>query len=127
MLILYACQFHEQETELPKDVSSISVSKSNGYGGINDRFFITIQDDPSKVLFRKIINNAQEGNQRIGMVAKQPDFDVLIRFEDGSTYGLNLILEDKEKQAMFAYVGHENNSYSISANDTLLLRNLFDQ
>ena len=124
---MFSCQSQGQETELLYDVSSISASKSNGYGGINEKFFITFQKDSQKAQFAEIINNAKESKQRIDMVKKQPDFDILIRYEDGNTHGLNLILGDTEEKASFSYVGHENYSYNISARDTKLLRNLLGQ
>ena len=57
---------------------------------------------------------------------EKPDYDILIRYENGDTHGLHLLLGNVEEESIIMYIGHENKGYVISPKDTNKLRRILD-
>ena len=56
----------------------------------------------------------------------KPDYDILIRYESGGTYGLHLILGNIGEESILMYIGHENIGYIISPEETSKIRKLIE-
>ncbi|MFD2923175.1 hypothetical protein [Halobacillus naozhouensis] len=82
--LLFACQSQEKEMTLLDDISSISISKSDGYGGINEDYFTTIDKDTLISKFEEALKNAEGKKQKGDVDSENPDYDILIRYEDGN-------------------------------------------
>ena len=60
------------------------------------------------------------------MTKEKPDFDILIRYENGDTQGLHLLLGNEGDERVITYIGHEKYGYIVSPEDTNELRKLLD-
>ncbi len=91
-LLLFACQSQEKEMMMLDDISSISISKSSGYGGINENYIATIDNDTTISRFKEALKDAEGREQKVNVDTEKPDYDILIRYENGETHGLHLVL-----------------------------------
>jgi hypothetical protein len=125
-LVLVACQSPSEEMTLLGSVSDISISESNGYGGLNENYFISINEAEDISSFEDVLKNAKRIKQDVDMTNEKPDYDILIRYANGNTHGLHLVLGNKGEESRIMYIGNEKNGYIISPKDTDTLRKLFD-
>lgn len=125
-LILFACQSQEKEMTMLDDISSISISKSNGYGGINENYIETIDKDTIISRFEETFKNAEGRKQKVDVDTEKPDYDILIRYKNGETHGLHLVLGKTGEKSRVMYFGHENNGFDISPEGTEVLKGVLD-
>lgn len=111
---------------LDDDISSISVSKSEGYGGINDDYFITIDEKSSTSEFQDILKKAENKKQKIDVDKESPDYDLVINYGKDKELLLHLVLGDKGEKSRIMYMGNEDNGFNIPAKDTKDLRTILD-
>ncbi|PIC57047.1 hypothetical protein CSV80_11305 [Sporosarcina sp. P12(2017)] len=126
-LILFACQSQEKEMTLLDDISSISISKSYGYGGINENFFVTIDKSELISKLEDVLNGAEGKKQKIDVSKEKPDYDILVNYKSRETHGLHLVLGDTGEKSRVMYVGHEQNGFDISPEGTEVLKKLMDK
>ncbi|KOS68923.1 hypothetical protein AEA09_10450 [Lysinibacillus contaminans] len=120
-LILISCQSQTKEMTLLDNVSGISISKSNGYGGLNENYFASYSQEESISDFEEILKNAKGNTQDV--TNETPTYDILVRYENGDTHGLHLILGNEGEESVFMYIGYEE-SYTVSPEDTYKLENI---
>ncbi|SFL54079.1 hypothetical protein SAMN04487943_102133 [Gracilibacillus orientalis] len=123
-LTLIGCQSQSKEMMLLDNVSSISISESKGYGGLNENYFASFNQDEIIAEFEEIFKNTEVTNQ--DATYETPTYDILVRYENDATHGLHLILGDEGEESLFIYVGNENNIYSVSSEATNKLRKMID-
>lgn len=119
---LIACQSQKEEMTLLDTVADISISKSNGYGGINENYFLSINQEETISVFEDVMKNAKGISQDVDVTHEKPDYDILIRYENGGTQGLHLLLGNVGEESVIMYIGHEKNGYLVSPKDTNDLR-----
>lgn len=125
-ITLIACQSQNEEITLLDNVSDISISKSNGYGGLNENYILSINREEAISGFKEVLKNAKGKNQDVDVFNEKPDYDILIRYENGDTQGLHLLLGYAGDESVITYIGHEKNGYIVSPEDTNELRKLLD-
>jgi len=125
-LILFACQSQSEEMTILDSVSEILISESNGYGGLNENYFDSINQTETISDFGEALKNTKEINRDVDVTNEKPDYDILIRYENGDTHGLHLLLGNVEEESIVMYIGHENKGYIISPKDTNILRTILD-
>lgn len=122
---LIACQPQNEEMTLGS-VSDISISISNGYGGLNENYFLSINQEEAISGFEGILKNAKEIKRDVNVNNEKPDYDILIRYENDGTHGLHLLLGNIGEESILMFIGHEENGYIVSPKDTNELRKLLD-
>lgn len=125
-LTLFACQSQSEEMEVFDHISEISISNSNGYGGLNKNYVVSINQTEAILTFEEVLKNARGKNQNVDVTNGKPDYDILIRYENGDTNGLHLILGNTGAESIVMYIGHENTGYFISPEETNKIRELLD-
>lgn len=70
---MFACQSQSEEMKLLGNLSEISISKSNGYGGLNENYFTSIHQAEALVVFKEVLQNAKEKNQNVKVTNGKPD------------------------------------------------------
>jgi len=126
LFLLFGCQSNEKHMTLLDDVSSISISKSAGYGGFNEQYVITTDNKAFISVFEDVLTHAKGKKQKVNIKEEKPDYDLRIRYENGETHGLHLVLGNKGERSRIMYIGHENNSFELLAEDTAILRDLLE-
>ncbi|SDJ97243.1 hypothetical protein [Sediminibacillus albus] len=121
---LTACQSQSENMPLLDNVSSISVSESKGYGGLNENYFVTFNEPEVIWRFKNIIKEAEPTKKDI--TNETPNYDILVRYQNGDTHGLHLLLGDEGEDSIFMYIGKEKNAYFVSPEDTGKLAKLID-
>lgn len=106
------------------NVSSIFISESGAYGGLNENYFTTIDQDAPISKFEEVVKNAEGKKQKVNVDEEKPDYDILVRYENGETHGLHLVLGNTGEKSRIMYIGHEQNGFDISPKDTKLLRDM---
>lgn len=124
--LLFACQSKDKEMTMLDGISSISISESNSYGGINENYDTTIDKDAIISRVEEVFKNAEGRKQKIDVGTEKPHYDLLIRYENGETHGLHLVLGNTGEKSRVMYVGHENNGFDISSEDTKVLKEVLD-
>ena len=127
-LVFSACQSQSEEMTLIDNITNISISESNGYGGVNESYFISISQADADAIsdFEEVLKNVKAKKQKVDTVAAKPDYDILVRYENGETHGLHLLLRNDGDESEIMYIGHEENSYIISPEDTNKLKKLLE-
>ena len=125
-LLLFACQSQEEEMTLLDNISSISISESDGYGGVKENYFMTIDEDAILSEFEKVFKKAEGRKQKVDVVKEKPDYDILVRYKNDETHLLNLVLGDTGEKSRVMYVGHENTGFDLSAQNTDVLKGILD-
>jgi len=108
------------------DISSISISESDGYGGINENYFATIDKDTLISKFEEVFKNAKGKKQKIDVNKEKSYYDILVRYKNGEDHLLHLLLGNTGEKSRVMYVGHENNGIDISPEDTKVLGSILD-
>jgi len=102
------------------DITKVSISESEGYGSINEDYFVSLSDKETLEILEDII----KGAKRTGDEIKKPDFDLLVEYEEDGTHMLHLLLGDEGEESAFMYTGHEKDVYAVSPEVTTELRKL---
>lgn len=58
------------------DISSVSISKSSGYGGINENYIATIDKDSTISRFEVALENTEGREQKVNVDTEKPDYDI---------------------------------------------------
>src|SRR5690625_2755999 len=115
--LLIGCQSNLEEMHLLGDIEKVSIAKSNGCG-MNEQFFATLTEKDKIAKFQSMLTQA-EGKKIANR--NEPDFDILIQYNDGE-HLLHLILGEKGEKSSFSYIGHEGTAYFVSPENTDTLR-----
>ncbi|WP_130860271.1 hypothetical protein [Gracilibacillus phocaeensis] len=124
--LLLACQSQAEQMTLLDDVSSVSVSKSDGYGGISGKHVKTINKDTLTTTFQQVLENAKGRKQNVDVYQGRPDYDLVVHYENGGTHLLHLTIGNKGEKSRVMYTGHEHNGFDLSVEDTALLRGMLE-
>lgn len=119
VITLSGCQSPKEMTLLG-DITKVSISESEGYGGINEDYFVSLSDKETLDHLEGIIKDAK----RTGDEIKKPDFDLLVEYEEDETHMIHLFLGKEGKESAFMYTGHEKDVYTVSPEATTELRKL---
>lgn len=108
--LLAGCLSQEMMTLLDQEVNAVSISRSEGLGGINENTFHTFTDDESIAFFEQAITTAQVSNLKSR--DRQPDYDILIEYkptDEGGfpTHGLHLWLGQEDEKSKWSYIGDD--------------------
>lgn len=125
MALLVGCQSQTAETMvlLDEKVSAVKVSKSNGFGGMNEDIMQSYTDVESIKTFKNAITTAQK---QVGKVdVSEPEYDVMVEYTsvEGQlpTHGIHLWLAKENEKSMLMYIG-DDEVYLTSAKNTQKLR-----
>ena len=77
-VLLIACQSQNEEITFLGSISDISVSQSNGYGGLNENYFLSIDQEETISDFEEVLKNAKGIRQDVDVTNEKPDYDILI-------------------------------------------------
>ncbi|RLL48408.1 hypothetical protein D8M04_03870 [Oceanobacillus piezotolerans] len=121
---LMACQSLNKELRLFDNVSKISISNSNGYGGLNENYFDSIDQTEEVASFGNILKNTNVIYQKVDVKNEKPDYDILVQYENGDTHGLHLVFDNEREESIVTFIGHEEVVYIISSQDTIRLKEL---
>lgn len=127
VFLLFACQLQEKKMTLLDDISSISVSKSNGYGGINDNYFTTIDQENLISKFQEVLKSAEGKRKKVNVEKEKPDYDIVVDYGNDETHLLHLVLGNEGEESRVMYMGHEVNGFDISTKDTEFLREMLEE
>lgn len=122
-----ACQTEQTETMvlLDEKISEVKLSKSNGFGEMNEDTLLTFKDKKSVKIFEKAITTAikQPGKADIS----EPEYDVMVEYESDEgelpTHGIHLWLGKENEKSTFMYIT-DDSVYLTSPQMTKKLREL---
>ncbi|MCM3110746.1 hypothetical protein [Lederbergia lenta] len=124
---LVGCQFHEIENMvlLDEKIAEVTISESNGFGGMNEEIIQSFTDKESIKTFKKAITTARK---QVGNVdVSDPQYDVMVKYtsKEGQlpTHGIHLWLGKENEKSMFMYI-EDKEVYFTSSKMTEKLRML---
>ncbi|RBP93190.1 hypothetical protein DFO70_106325 [Cytobacillus firmus] len=112
----------EKMVLLDEKINEIKVSKSEGFGEINEDKFLSFNDRKSIAAFEEAITTAvkQPGNADIS----KPEYDIAVEYKgDLPSHGIHLWLGEENKKSAFMYITDES-VYLTSPEVTIKLRSL---
>jgi hypothetical protein len=118
------CQAPETMVLLDEKISEVNVSKSNGFGGMNEEILYSFQDKESLTKFENAIISAvrQPGKADIS----DPEYDVMVEYQpegEFPAHGIHLWLGGENERSTFMYIG-DDAVYLTSPAHTEKLREL---
>lgn len=120
-LILTGCQTKEEMLmDDVSDIKEISISKSSGFGKLNDDFFAIFRDSKELDTIKSALITAKREKVRL----KGINYDLLITDYEGGNYLLQFYLGEEGEKSEFIYVGYEDRVYFTSEETTQELRNI---
>ncbi|MFJ7976645.1 hypothetical protein ACIQZI_13225 [Peribacillus sp. NPDC096379] len=126
-LIFAGCQSPQAETMvlLDEKISEVKISKSKGFGGMNEEFILTFKDKESLDIFEKAITTAIKQLGKVDIA--EPEYDVMVEYmaEEGElpTHGIHLWLGKENEKSTFMYIA-DDSVYLTSPQITKKLRML---
>src|SRR5690625_6581332 len=102
------------------------MSESDGYGGINEKYFLKIDEEANISKIEEVLQNAEGKRQKIDVAKERPDYNLLIRYQNGETHLLHLVLGNTGEKSRILYIGHEINGFNISYDDTKTLMGILE-
>jgi hypothetical protein len=123
-ITLVGCQSTKERMTLLDTITEVSISKSGGYGGLNENYFLTINKEETISGFEEVLKNTKGVNQDMDVTNEKPDYDILLTYANGDTQGLHLLLGNVGDESVIRFIGHEKNGFIVSAKDTNELRKL---
>nr|WP_254119654.1 hypothetical protein [Bacillus sp. FJAT-29790] len=103
----------------------MKISKSNGFGGMNEDIIQSFTDAESINTFKNAIITSQKQMGKVDV--SEPEYDVMVKYTsaDGQlpTHGIHLWLGKENEKSMFMYIG-DDEVYLTSAINTQKLREL---
>lgn len=127
-LFLFAgCGSQQAETMvlLDEKISEVKISKSKGFGEMNEDIFLSIKDKESLKIMEKAITTAIKQSGKVDIT--NPDYDVMVEYESKEgelpTHGLHLWLGEENEKSTFMYVT-DDSIYLTSSKMTEKLREL---
>lgn len=124
--LLIACQAPKEEITLIDSIYQISISKSNGYGGLNEDYFLSINKQEVITEMEQIFESAKGEKRKVNVKNEKPDYDMLIRYKNGETNGFHIQLGDNGEESIITYIGHERDAYIISPDYTNRLKEILE-
>ena len=118
---LIGCQSNDNNELNIGDISKVSISKSSGFGKVNEDFFAIYEDDEALELFQNAITNAVKQDGMVDMV--EPEYDLRI-YENGKTKGYHLWIGEKGHKSTIMKISDTHTIYSISEEITNQLTDL---
>lgn len=124
VITMTACQTEQAETMvlLDEKVTEVKISKSNGFGEMNEDIILSFKDNKSLDIFEKAITTAikQPGKADIS----EPEYDVMVEYEgELPTHGIHLWLGKEDEKSTFMYIT-DDSVYLTSPQMTNKLRKL---
>lgn len=123
---LIACQTQVKEMKPKDNITDISISISNGYGGLNEDYILLMDQENSISGFENVLQNAKKLSRDMDVANEKPDYDLLIRYDNGETQGLHLLLGNTGEESVIMYIGQERQGYIVSPKETKEIRKLLD-
>jgi hypothetical protein len=123
-ITLVGCQSTKERMTLLDTITEVSISKSGGYGGLNENYSLTINKEETISGFEEVLKNTKGVNQDMDVTNKKPDYDILLTYANGDTQGLHLLLGNAGDESVLMFIGHEKNGFIVSAKDTNELKKL---
>ena len=120
LLLLIGCQSSKEEMTLFDNITKVSISKSEGYGGLNENYFASLNKKEMISSFEEVMKSAKRKN--VDVNKEKPDYDILVQYEDGNTHGLHLLMGNEGEQSVFMYIGNEDTTFYVSPEGTKKLR-----
>jgi hypothetical protein len=126
ILTIAACGVANKEMTLLDHMSSISFSKSQGFGALNKNFSTIYHEKGVVSVFEGVIKNAKgkRENSIENINEDKPDYDILVEYVNGDYHLLHLILGQEGQESILMYVGNEYNLYYVTPEDTKKLRKI---
>lgn len=127
MAILAGCQTQTNDTMvlLDEKISSVEISKSNGFGGMNEDIIQSFTDVETIKVFQNAILTAQKQTGKVDV--SEPEYDVMVKYTSAEgqlpTHGIYLWLGKENEKSMFMYIG-DDEVYLTSTKNTQKLRKL---
>ena len=126
-IALIGCQLQQAETMVLLDerISEVKISKSKGFGGMNEDFILSFKDKKSLDIFEKAITTAVKQPGKVDI--SKPDYDVMVEYkaDEGElpTHGIHLWLGKGNEKSTFMYIT-DDSIYLTSPQMTKKLREL---
>lgn len=117
------CQYMQTETMvlLDEKISEVRVSKSNGFGEMNEDYIRSFKDSKSLNIFEKAITTAVRMPGDVDM--PKPEYDIIVEYEKGlPPHGIHLWLGEEKSTLM--YVADDTVVYLTSPEMTSKIRKL---
>ncbi len=119
------CQSLSQETMvlLDEPIAEVNVSKSMGFGEINEDFLFNFNDDETIKIFEKAILGAKSINSKADLT--EPEYDLVVVYEgELPSHAIYLWLGDENEESIMMYLTDEETAYMTSVKATNQLREL---
>lgn len=123
-ITLVGCQSTKERMTLLDTITEVSISKSEGYGGLNENYSLTINKEETILGFEEVLKNTKGLNQEMDVTKEKPDYDMLLSYANGETQGLHLLLGNPGEESVIMFIGQEKNRFIVSAKDINELRKL---
>lgn len=126
-MAMVACQLKQTERMvlLDEKISEIKVSKSKGFGRMNEDFILSFKDKKSIDIFEKAITTAVKQPGKVDI--DEPEYDVMVEYKakEGElpTHGIHLWLGKENEKSTFMYIT-DDSVYLNSLKMTTELRKL---
>lgn len=125
LVLASGCQspFAETMVLLEEPIAEVNVSKSKGFGEINDDFLFSFNDDETIKIFEKAILSAERIDGKSN--PSVPEYDLVVVYEDElPSHAIYLWLGDEDEASTMKYLTDEEVAYVTSAKTTNQLREL---
>jgi hypothetical protein len=123
-VMLTGCSNSERMATSEKALQRVSVSKSKGYGGLNEAFFWNADSLNEMKLFEEMINSARKEEVKTG----DPAYDVLLDYGEGESGGERVIhiIESDDGRWLLTYDGHEDKTYAATKESSQPVKDLIE-
>ncbi|WP_313804307.1 hypothetical protein [Cytobacillus sp.] len=124
VITMTACQTEQAETMvlLDEKVSEVKISKSNGFGEMNEDIILSFKDNKSLDIFERAITTAIKKPGKADI--SEPEYDVMVEYEgELPTHGIHLWLGKEDEKSTFMYI-MDDSVYLTSPQMTNKLRKL---
>ncbi|MEN1936013.1 hypothetical protein AAIE21_10400 [Paenibacillus sp. 102] len=119
-LISAGCGAFNEDNVKKQDISKLSISTSKGLGGLNEDYFINIEDEEKLKRIHNLLNDVKKQKRS----DEKPQYDLLITYQNGDTHGIHLYLGGAGEKSVIMYIGHEETAYYTSEEMTKQLRKI---
>ncbi|SNZ10044.1 hypothetical protein SAMN05421503_1499 [Terribacillus aidingensis] len=123
-VVLAGCSSSERMIISEKTIQNVSVSKSEGYGGLNEAFLWTAGSLTEMKLFEEMINSARKEEVKTG----KPAYDVLLDYGEGESGGERVIhiTESDDGRWLLTYDGHQDKTYAATKESSQPVQDLIE-
>lgn len=127
LVLLSGCGFQQAETMvlLDEEISEVNISKSNGFGRMNEDTFLTLKDEQSLKIMEQAITTATKQPGKVEVA--EPEYDVMVGYQSKEgelpTHGIHLWLGKDNEKSMFMYIT-DDSVYTTSPKVSQQLREL---